>query len=1054
VRLVAYVVPVPSADDGLPEAVRAFAAERLPGYMVPSAVVVLPGGLPKTASGKADRAALPAPDYTAGASGRAPATVREEILCGVFAEVLGLDRVGADDNFFTQGGHSLLANRLVSRLRAVLGVELPVRTVFETPTPAGLAARLAGAPPARAPLRARPRPERVPLSFAQQRLWFLDQLEGPSPRYNIPAVLRLEGDLDIAALAAALTDAAGRHEVLRTVFSATGGQPWQQVLPAGQGRWDLPVITVGAPELAKAVAAAAGHRFDLSAEVPLRARLFAAGPGLHVLVLVLHHIAGDGWSMGVLARDISAAYAARRGGQAPAWEPLPVQYADYTMWQRDLLGTGDDPDSVLSRQTAYWRQVLAGAPGELRLPADRPRPAERGHHGHSVPLDIPADLHADLTALARAQGVTVFMVVAAALAVLLAKLGAGDDIPIGFPVAGRTDDGLDDLAGFFVNTLLIRVGLSGDPTFAQLLDRVRDAGLGALDHQDVPFERLVEVLAPERSLGRQPLFQVMLAVHDAPPVLPDLPGLRVSALPPPHAVAKFDLDITLAETTGADGAPAGLRGTLTAAADQFDRPTAAGLAARLARVLAAAAAAPGTTVGGLPVFADGERALVVAEWNDTARPLPAATLPALFEARAARDPAAVAVIFAGTALSYAELDRRANRLARLLVARGAGPESLVAVLLDRSADLVVVLLAVLKAGAAYLPVDPGYPAERVAFMLADADPVIIVAAAATASAVPADVTVPVLVLDGDEVPAELAGTSDTALGDGDRTAPLRPAHPAYVMYTSGSTGLPKGVVVTHQGVDRLIRDNGFARLGGGDVVGLLSSVSFDASTFEIWGALASGAGLAVAPPGVMSTAELRAFLSGHRVSVLWLTAGLFHEFAASDAGVFAGLRHLLAGGDVLSARACRAVLERAPAVRLANGYGPTENTTFTTVHPVRAADLDRGTGVPIGRPIADTRVLVLDQWLQPAPPGAVGELYVAGAGLARGYLNRPGLTAERFVACPFGAAGERMYRTGDLARWTKDGVLEFAGRMDGQVKIRGFRVEPGGSRPCSPRTRW
>jgi amino acid adenylation domain-containing protein len=948
VRLVAYVVPDAdggsSGGGGLAAAVRAFAAERLPGYMVPAAVVVLRDGLPLTVNGKVDRAALPAPDYATGASGGGPATVREEIMCGVFAEVLGLNRTAPGDSFFDLGGHSLLATRLIARVRTVLGAELPVRAVFETPTPAGLAARLAGAPPARTPLTARQRPARAPLSFAQQRLWFLDQMEGPGPVYNIPVVLRLEGDLGVAALEAALGDVAGRHEVLRTVFPAAGGKPWQRVLPADQARWGLPVITVAGQDLDQAVAAEAGHGFDLSAEVPLRARLFAAGPGVHVLVLVVHHIAGDGWSMDVLARDISAAYAARLRGQAPAWEPLPVQYTDYAMWQRDLLGNEDDPDSTLSRQVAFWRQVLAEAPGELRLPADRPRPAVPSHRGHSVPLDIPAGLHAALTDLARAQGVTVFMVLAAALAVLLSKLGAGDDIPIGFPAAGRTDEGLDELAGFFVNTLLVRADLSGDPTFAQLLDQVRDAGLGALDHQDVPFERLVEVLAPERSRARQPLFQVMLAVHDALPPVPDLPGLRVSVLPPPQAVAKFDLDITLAETTSADGAPAGMQGTLVAAADLFDPPTAADIAGRLTRVLAVAAAVPGTLVREIPVLDEAERGLVLGGWNDTARAVPPATLPALFEAQAARAPDAVAVVCGDLRLSFGELDRRANRLARVLVSRGAGPESLVAVVLERSAELVVALLAVLKAGAAYLPVDPGYPAERVAFMLADAAPAIIVTTTATAAAVPATATVPVLVLDGDALAAELVGTDDSPLGDADRAASLLPAHPAYVIYTSGSTGQPKGVVVTHRGVDRLVRDNGYAELGGGDVVGLVSSVSFDAATFEIWGALVNGAAVAVAPPGVLSVAELRGFLSGYGVSVLWLTAGLFHEVVGCDAGMFAGLRYLLAGGDVLSARACRAVLEQVPAVRLVNGYGPTENTTFTAVHPVRGVDLEAGRG--------------------------------------------------------------------------------------------------------------
>ena len=512
-RLAAYVVPGPAAGDGADSAglagvVREFAAGQLPEYMVPSAVVVI-GELPLTAHGKVDRAALPAPDYQALAGRQEPATVREQLLCAVFAQVLGLDRVGPDDSFFTLGGHSLLAMRLAGRVRAVLDAELPVRMVFEAPTPARLAAALAGAGPARARLAARPRPERAVLSFAQQRLWFLAQLEGPSATYNIPVAVRLDGDLDAAALAAALDDVTGRHEVLRTVFPTEGGQPYQQVLDAA-GR-ELPVTPVtGEAEAAAVAAAEAGRGFDLAAEAPLRARLLKISTGLHVLVLVLHHIAGDGWSMGPLARDISAAYAARAAGRAPGWAPLPVQYRDYAAWQRELLGDEDDPGSVLTAQVTWWQQVLAGAPQELALPADRPRPPAASHRGVSAPVAVPAGLAARLAGLARTESVTLFMVVHAAVAVLLSRLGAGQDIPVGSPVAGRTDAALEDLVGFFVNTLVLRTDVSGDPSFTALLGRVRETGLGAFDHQDVPFERLVEILAPQRSLARHPLFQVIL----------------------------------------------------------------------------------------------------------------------------------------------------------------------------------------------------------------------------------------------------------------------------------------------------------------------------------------------------------------------------------------------------------------------------------------------------------------------------------------------------------------------------------------------------------------
>ena len=680
-RLAAYVVAAAGAVGGLAGALRSFAAGRLPDYMVPSAVVVV-AGLPLTANGKIDRKALPAPDYAAaGSGGRGPATVREEIVCAAFASVLGLDRVAAEDDFFELGGHSLLAVRLVSQIRSVLGVELAVRALFEAPTPAALAARLAGAAPARVALRPRERPERVPLSFAQARLWFLAQLEGPSATYNNAVAVRLAGDLDTAALAAAVADVATRHEVLRTVFPAVGGQPCQQVLDPAEVAWELPVTEVTEADLAGEIAAVSGRGFDLAVEVcRCAARLLATGPGVHVLVVVLHHIAGDGWSRGPLARDLSAAYAARRAGEAPGWMPLPVQYADYALWQREVLGEEDDPASLLSQQVGYWRGVLAGAPEELRLPADRPRPAVPSHRGHAAPLNIPPGLHQGLAALARTQGVTMFMVVHAALAVLLSRLGAGEDIPVGSAVAGRADVALDELVGFFVNTLVLRTDVSGDPSFEVLLGRVREAGLGALDHQDVPFERLVEVLAPARSLARHPLFQVGLTVqNNAAGQLEPAGSLRASGVPGGAAAARFPgLDVSVAEAFDEQGGLGGLRGSVIVAADLFD-PVSAGLfARRLVGVLAAVAADPVVRVGRVQVLDAAERRQVVGEWNDTGVVVAAVGVPGLFGAVAVRSRDAVAVVCGDAVVSYGELDAAAGRLAGVLAGVGAGPGRVVA----------------------------------------------------------------------------------------------------------------------------------------------------------------------------------------------------------------------------------------------------------------------------------------------------------------------------------------------------------------------------------------
>ncbi|WAL98655.1 amino acid adenylation domain-containing protein [Streptomyces sp. Je 1-369] len=1048
-RLIGYVVRGGDSGGGsaggsdrgsvpVPAAVRAQVADRLPEHMVPSAVMVL-DALPLMPNGKLDRKALPAPDYSGTAtSSRAPRDAREEILAGLFTEVLGLDRVGVDDNFFDLGGHSLLAMRLVGRVRAVMGVELAIRDLFAAPTVATLArtVEVPTSSAARPALEPTTRPERTPLSFAQRRLWFLYRLDGPSPTYNVPVVLRLSGALDTDALRTALHDVVARHEALRTVFPDVDGQPYQDVRPAADARPVVDVGTVTEAELPGAVDDAVRHSFDLATEQPLRAALFTVRDAVdeHVLALVIHHIAGDGWSMGPLIRDLSTAYAARCAGSPPSWEPLPVQYADYTLWQHELLGDADDPDSLLSAQLDHWTTALAGLPDRIELPTDHPYPDQAGTEGGAVPVRIDAGLHQALADLARSHQTTMFMVLQAALGVLLHRHGAGTDIPIGTPVAGRGEEELDDLVGFFVNTLVLRTDLSDDPTFTELLDRVRESDLNAYAHQDLPFEGLVEALNPTRSLAHHPLFQVMLAFNNTPRAELKFGGLDASVRPAGFHAARTDLALSLAERHGDDGSPDGILGSLTYRVDLFEQRTTTALVERLLRVLRTVAADPGRSIASVDVLSEGERHRVLDEWNDTVTAVPDATVPELFQAQAAATPDAIALVADGTQLTYDELNARANRLAHLLTEHGVGPEHIVGLALPRSPELVTALLAVLKAGAAYLPIDTAYPAERIRHMVQDARPTLVLTDSTTTGLWPEDT--PTVLLD-DPTPLQ----SRTTTLNTNPTITPDPSHPAYVIYTSGSTGTPKGVVVPHRGLANFLADmRGRVGVREGDRFLSVTTVAFDIAGLEVYLPLLCGAGVVLPGATVANDpAAMVRLIADAGVTVVQATPSLWRELAATPGASDLGLRRVLVGGEAVSAALAETLRGLGRAVT--NVYGPTETTIWST-----AAELSRGDGgaaPSIGRPISNTRVYVLDAALRPVPTGVAGELYIAGTGLARGYLNRPGLTAGRFVADPHGPAGSRMYRTGDLASWNDDGTLRYLGRTDDQVKLRGHRVELG-----------
>ncbi|GLZ40763.1 hypothetical protein Acsp05_43870 [Actinokineospora sp. NBRC 105648] len=995
--LVAHVVPDGSAPTDLAD----WAKSALPDYMVPSAFVVL-DALPMTANGKVDRRALPEPVVDGGPR-PAPRTPREELVAGVFADLLGREEVGLDDDFFALGGHSLLATKLVSRIRSVLGVEPTIRDVFEASTVAGLVERLPAGGTVRRALARAERPERLPLSFAQQRLWFLFRMEGPSTTYNIPLTARLTGAVDAAALRLALGDVVTRHESLRTVFPDHDGVPRQHVLSTVDVQLD--VVDTSPAEVDSLVAAAGEYGLDLSAEIPVRAWLFRLSAAESVIVVLLHHIAADEWSTAPLLGDLGAAYAARQAGAAPDWAPLPVQYADYTLWQRELLGSEEDSGSVVSTQLAHWRDALAGMPEELALPVDRPRPAVATYRGGEVRFDLDAETARALRTTARAAGATLFMAAQAAVAALLSRLGAGEDIPLGAPIAGRTDEALDGLVGFFLNTLVLRTDVSGDPTFAELLRRVRETDLAAYAHQDVPFERLVEVLNPGRSMGRHPLFQTMVIFHDADDRDLGLPGVETAEQTESTTTARFDLTFTFTEL--ADG----LTGTVEYADDLFDRATAEVIAARLVRLVAALAAEPGLRVGSVDLLDTAERSTLLTGWNRFDEPV-RATLPESVLAQADRTPGAVALTGEDGELTYRELADRVDALAGELVRRGAGPGQVVALALPRTTGMVVAMLAVLRSGAAYLPLDPGYPADRLAYMLTDAQPTLLVTTPELREAIP--VPVPTLTLAD-----EFAGTPG-ALPDPDDTA--------YVIYTSGSTGRPKGVLVPHSALANFAAAMAeVVGFGPGDRVHAVTTLSFDIAVLELLVPLTLGATVRVVPREQVLDPRLLPSVDGF----MQATPSLWQ--AVLEAGISLADTTVLVGGEALPAPLAAELAARAR--RVVNLYGPTETTVWST-----SAEVDGGP-VVIGEPIRATQAHVLDARLQVVPAGVAGELYLGGAGVALGYHARPGLTAARFVANPFGAG--RLYRTGDLARWTPSGSLAYLGRADDQVKVRGFRVEPG-----------
>jgi amino acid adenylation domain-containing protein len=963
-------------------------------------------------------------------------------MCSLFAEVLGLERVGIGDNFFELGGHSLMATRLVSRLRAALGVELAVRMLFEAPTVERLVALLPQGGPRRPPLEPQERPLRLPLSYGQRRLWFIDRLEVTSPEYNLPEALRLRGPLEVAALEQAVQTIVVRHESLRTRFVEVEGEPVQLIEPEVK-------ISLGVEELRgletkdqeekvrEAIEREASAPFDLRRGPLLRLRLLRLGEQEHVLLRTFHHVVSDGWSQGVFNRELMLLYEALVTERPQPLPALRVQYADFTLWQQRWLEGG-----ALAEGMAFWREQLAGAPEQLELPTDRPRPALQSFAAETVALRLPAELTAELKRLSQGQQATLYMTLLAAFAVLLSRYTGQEDIVVGSPIANRQDAQLEELIGFFVNTLVLRVRLNPAWSFAELLTEVRATTLAAYQHQDVPFERLVEELSPERSLNRTPLFQVLFALQNAPEVTQQLAGLSVERIVSEALTVHFDLEVHAVERGGV------LELYWLYNHDLFDPWRIQQLAQHYQRLLEILTADASQPIRRIQLLSDDERREVLHGSYSGTQEIHT-TLPEWFEQQVARNPQAIAVTSDGSELTYAQLNEHANRLAHYLIGRGVGPEDLVALALPRSVEMVIGILAVLKSFAAYLPLDPEYPAERLKLMIDDAAPACVLTTVEMSPRLPAGA--PHVLLDGVEMVAALCDSPNDNPRQGDRTAKLTPHNSAYVIYTSGSTGMPKGVVVTHQNVVRLMKTTErYFTFGPEDVWTLFHSYAFDFSVWEIWGALLYGGRLVVVPYLVSrAPADFLRLLTEQRVTVLNQTPTAFYQLMQAERelpvqGEALNLRYVIFGGEALDLSRLNDWYEYHDEAhpRLVNMYGITETTVHVT-HSCLEAMMAKNTSSLIGQGLEDLRVYVLDGDLEPVPVGVTGEMYVGGAGLARGYLKRAGLTAQRFVADPYSEPGARMYRTGDLARRRPDGSLEFLGRGDQQVKIRGFRIEVG-----------
>ncbi|GGF16068.1 non-ribosomal peptide synthetase [Hymenobacter cavernae] len=1016
--------------------IRGLLQRRLPEYMVPAEFIAL-GHLPLTSNGKVDRRFLTQREDRGVINKfnyQAPRNELEQKLASIWQELLVMDKIGIYDNFFELGGHSLLATRVVSAVRKQLAVELVIKDLFVHPTIADLSEYLQAhnTDLVLPPIVAQPRPERTPLSFSQERLWFIDQLEG-SVQYHVPIVLRLRGKLNQAALSAALFDILQRHEVLRTVLREQNGLAYQQVL--AHDEWQLTrlegCVYQADPEAVQLqVKQFISTPFDLAHDPMLRAALIGlADPEEHLLVITMHHIASDGWSLSIFFRELVTLYEAHVANQSVQLPPLPVQYADFALWQRQHLG------SRLEKPLAYWKEKLANV-AQLQLPTDYPRPAVQSTKGASAAFHLDQELVGKLQGLSQQQGVTLFMTLLATFKSLLYRYSGQQDICVGSAIAGRQQHEIEGLIGFFVNTLALRSQVRGEVSFTELLQQVKTTTLEAYEYQQAPFEKVVDLVVKERDLSRSPLFQVMFVLQNTP----DIPDLHLGAVKATregyeHATAQFDFTFTLTEDE------LGLQGFVEYSTDLYQAPTITRIVGHFTELLHSVVKQPQLSIAALPMLTPAEEHELLEVFN-TSPVLPASSqsIVTLFEAQAASAPHAVALAFEQQQVTYKELNARANQLAHYLRKQGVQAETLVPLCLERSIELLVGILGVLKAGGAYVPLDASYPAERLQYMIQDTGAQLALSSRSTTAALLGAAPSLTVVEVGGQAAQAIKQEATTNL-----PAAATAQNLAYVIYTSGSTGRPKGVLVEHGNVVSLVKDVNYVSLTNQDILLSTGSPSFDATSFEYWGMLLNGGQLVLcAEDRLLNSTLLQEEIQGRGITKMWFTASWFNQLVDVNPLVFAGLDTVLVGGEKLSELHVRQLQERYPSLRIINGYGPTENTTFSLTHPITSTDLTASVALPIGRPLPNRTAYVLDERRQLVPVGVAGEVYVGGAGVARAYLNQPALTAEKFVPHPFATTeNTRLYRTGDLGRWRADGNLEYLGRLDEQVKLRGFRIELG-----------